>query len=130
MKPIADYPRVVEVEGITDAGEGGGTSCPHCGAEGRYITWFITEDGVRRGAMAGCFKLFPKSRYAAIVATILEKERDYARAGRQLASWDRAILDAIRRLPELGAARVDAIIATEDGRRRAYISSRYGGRRR
>lgn len=38
--------------GIKDYGS---TSCPHCGAEGRYIyTW--QEDGVIKSAMAGCYK--------------------------------------------------------------------------
>lgn len=38
--------------GVEDCGA---TSCPHCGAEGRYIyTW--EEDGIPRAAMAGCYK--------------------------------------------------------------------------
>lgn len=38
---------------VVDHGEG--ASCPHCGAEGRYIySW--EQDGVRYAAMAGCYK--------------------------------------------------------------------------
>lgn len=30
-------------------------SCPHCGAEGRWVYYWI-ENGIKRGAMAGCYK--------------------------------------------------------------------------
>jgi hypothetical protein len=124
--PINSYPKVVEVEQIEDRGPESGACCPHCGADGRYITWFITEDGARHGAMAGCFKLFPKSRYAARVAGILEKERNR----RKLASWDQKVLEAIRALPDLGTAGVDRVIAEQDGIRRTWLTAHYGGRRR
>jgi hypothetical protein len=41
--------------GINDTGPESGACCPHCGAEGRYI-YMWEEDGVRHGAMAGCYK--------------------------------------------------------------------------
>jgi hypothetical protein len=130
-KPISDLPKVVEITEITDAGEFGGASCPHCGADGRYITWFLTEDGQRRGAMRGCFALFPKSRYADRVERILQKERESAKTGRNLASWDREVLEAIRAFTraEQTAEQTDAVIRSADNAKRLWIGKRYGGRR-
>jgi hypothetical protein len=124
--PIMSYPKVVQVEQIEDTGPESGACCPHCGADGRYITWFITEDGARHGAMAGCFKLFPKSRFAIRVAGILEKQRN----GHKLASWDQKVLEAIRALPTLGELGVDQVIVEQDGIKRAWLAAHYGGRRR
>lgn len=121
--PVSSFPRIVEILSYEDAGALG-TCCPHCGADGRYVVWFRTEDGARRGAMRGCFKLFPKSRYATRVERILEKERDARALGRNLASWDRDVLDAIRRLPELGEAEVDRIIARADMAKRNWMVAR------
>jgi len=124
MAAIGSYPKVVEVERIEDTGPDSGASCPHCGADGRYITWFRTEDGVLRGAMRGCYSLFPQSKYAARTAAILSKERN----GHKLASWDRAILDAIRALPTDGEAKVDALIREADLARHNWMA-RAGYRR-
>ena len=56
-------PRVIEVLEVIDCGPGPSASCPHCGADGRYITRFRCDDGTTRGAMSGCFKLFlPRER--------------------------------------------------------------------
>ena len=37
--------------------------CPHCGARGKKIYWFVTEEGQTGGAMSGCIKLFPVGEY-------------------------------------------------------------------
>lgn len=129
MNAVASFPRVVEIERIEDTGPDSGAHCPHCGAEGRYITWFITEGGAYHGAMRGCFSLFPKSRYASRVEFILTKERSAQRKGWKLASWDQKVLDAIRQLATLGEAEVDRIIRDADLAKHNYVAARYGGRR-
>ena len=71
--------------------------CPHCGAEGRYIYWGVTESGALIGAMAGCLQLYPHSPFVKVYQRIADKERDHARKGWKLASWDIAVKDAIER---------------------------------
>lgn len=129
MPTVTSFPKVVEVETITDYGPDSGMTCPHCGAQGRYVTYFRTEGGTRIGAMRGCFSLFPKSKYAARTERILIKQRDAAKAGRNSASWDVRALDAIRRLPELGEVAVDQILRECDAAKNAYIAKRYGSHR-
>lgn len=88
------FPKVIQFLGITDGGpcdDGPTAMCPHCGADGRYIHWFVTDDGHTRGAMAGCVKLFPVSPIAAAHQKLVEKEADLMkRFGRDahLNSWD------------------------------------------
>jgi hypothetical protein len=125
MIGVFSFPRVVEVERIEDTGPDSGARCPHCGADGRYITWFVTEDGAHRGAMRGCYSLFPQSRYAARVAKILAKERN----GRRLAGWDQMALDAIRSLATRGSAEVDRALRDADLLKHNWIAARYGGHR-
>ena len=55
-----------------------GTSCPHCGAVGKRVWTFLCEDGVERGAMAGCLvKGFSTSqrrtRRGELVTTVTKK---------------------------------------------------------
>ncbi len=97
-KTIARLPRIVRYIDRVDAG--GGASCPHCGATGRYIFTAEVQDeqGSRRriGAMAGCIKLFPVAPIAREHAAYLEKLARYERNGwKGLPSWDRDALDAI-----------------------------------
>jgi hypothetical protein len=131
--PYANLPEVIEVLALEDAGEFGAANCPHCGAEGRYVYRFTCADGSERGAMRGCFKHFPKHRFAERCAKILAKEKDNRTASRQswgeprkLASWDQETLDAIR---NFAAGRIqeweaDDIIRRADGRKRAWMKSR------
>ena|ERR1035437_124494 len=125
---VSDFPKVVEIESVTDAGDFGSASCPHCGAPCRYITYFYTEDGGYHGAARVCFSLFPKSKYAARVETILLKERSAKRLGRKMASWDREVIGAIRLIKTLGAPAVDEIIRQADLAKHNYIAARYGRR--
>lgn len=79
MKTMTEkLPRIIRFEGCTDSGEFGNTTCPHCGAQGRYVYHFVVEGDVRRGAMAGCIKLYPVSPVARVHQTLLEKIRQSA----------------------------------------------------
>jgi hypothetical protein len=74
--------------GVKDCGT---ASCPHCGAEGRYIYQW-EENGVARSAMAGCYKMLTGKlskgedvRYFEILA---EKQSK----GKELNGWDKNII--------------------------------------
>lgn len=74
--------------GIKDCGS---TSCPHCGAEGRYIyTW--EENGVQRSAMAGCYKMltgnFEKGENEKYFELLSEKQAK----GKELNGWDKTVI--------------------------------------
>jgi hypothetical protein len=89
-------PRIIAILGRTDAGEYGAATCPHCGADGRYITTFVCEDGKTRGAMSGCIKLFPISPLANIHAKLLVKAQANERKGwKRFSSFDQPKMDAI-----------------------------------
>src|ERR1041384_229731 len=92
---VATLPRIIRFVERTDSGEFGAAQCPHCGADGRYVYWFVTEDGERRGAMAGCIRLFPVSKIAKEHHAIMERRADRESKGWKLASWDTAKLEAI-----------------------------------
>lgn len=64
------FPRIIRFIGSTDSPD---SSCPHCGATGRFILYFMVEDGRRLGAMRGCAKLFPASRIAIEELRLTEK---------------------------------------------------------
>lgn len=126
----AGLPRIVRFEGRTDAGEFGATSCPHCGADGRYVWWFTCEDGSRRGAMSGCVKRFPVSKLAEEHQRIIERAKERERDGRALASWDLEKLDAIDQV-SAGTLDIDAALSRvrEANRRREDWLKRKGLRR-
>jgi hypothetical protein len=92
---ISSLPKIVYLLGVDDSGEYGNATCPHCGAQGRYTYFFVCDDGERRGAMAGCIKLYPQHEFVAIHAAILQKQRDNQKKGWKLAGWDQETLDAI-----------------------------------
>ena len=50
---------VVKITGIIDHPDA--VSCPHCGAEGHKIIYFLGADRKQHAAMSGCFKRWPKS---------------------------------------------------------------------
>lgn len=82
--------------GIKDYGS---TSCPHCGAEGRYIyTW--EEDGVIRSAMAGCYKMLTgkvnKGEKEKYMELLFEKQAK----GKTLNSWDKSIIRLLSYITE------------------------------
>lgn len=144
VKASAKLPAVVAVLGVKDHGpceDGEGSArCPHCGAAGRYVITFICEDGSRRGAMRGCFQLFPASNspVARLVQEAFERQRDAAsaRPARALASWWREMVEAADRL-ERGIDAVEAFRAAvngAEGRRQAWLrrngyGSSWGARR-
>lgn len=118
----SDLPEVVEIKQLYDAGEGGAGTCPHCGAIGRYIYYFLASDGEMYGAMRGCFQRFPKSKYFQRLAEILRKQEQAKRKGRTIASWDQLVLDAIYSLTagKRTTEAVDEIIRQADNAKRAY----------
>lgn len=71
----APLPRIVRFIGTSE-----GSSCPHCGAEGKYIVWFQLETGAKHGAMRGCVKLFPVSQIANEEMRLREKLNGYLEA--------------------------------------------------
>lgn len=97
----ADLPRIIRFDGMHDGGpcdDGPTATCPHCGADGRYVFWFDCEDGTHRGAMSGCIKLFPVSPVAEVDRKLIEKLHDLQkRYGKEttLNSWQRKIREAI-----------------------------------
>lgn len=128
----ADLPRIVRFEGMTDSGEYGAATCPHCGADGRYVWNFVCEDGTRRGAMAGCITKFPVSKVAEEHKKIMERDEDRAKKGQKLASWDVAKLAAIESY-YAGETPIELALATiqsENARRTRWMDSKKGGRRR
>lgn len=75
---VAALPRIVRFLGTDDHGPGGSTSCPHCGATGRYVIRFQVEDGRQFGAMRGCIKLFPVTELARHHEHFVAKLQRYA----------------------------------------------------
>ncbi len=132
VNPYANLPRVVQIIDLEDHGEFGAASCPHCGAEGRYIYRFICEGSPDeiRGAMKGCFAHFPKHPFVAKDQAIREKERECARTGRQLASWDIEIRDAITAYVNGTISETQATqrIRTAEYGRDCYLRRRFGRR--
>ncbi len=96
---VATLPKILFYEFRTDAGEYGGDSCSHCGADGRYQMHFVAkeEDGtiVHRAAMAGCIKLFPVSPLAKRQEKLMLKADEYAKKGWSLNRADTDSLAAI-----------------------------------
>lgn len=134
----ARLPAVLAVLGVDDFGpcDGGqgSASCPHCGAEGRYVINFLCEDGTKRGAMKGCFKLFPgsNSRTSKLIQEAFERQRRAKEQGTKLAGWWEDIIGEVSAfstypgVPQfpLLAQRIDAI----DARRRAWLTRNGYGR--
>lgn len=128
--PAATLPRIVRFDGCDDSGEYGNATCPHCGAKGRYVYRFRCEDGVERGAMAGCIQLFPVASIAREHQRIIERQSDRAKRGGKLAGWDEAKLAAIQSFYDGAATEGDTLrtIERENARRQAWMD-RKGYRR-
>jgi hypothetical protein len=124
--PAPDLPRIIRFDGRSDAGEYGAATCPHCGADGRYVWSFLCEDGTRRGAMAGCIRLFPVSAVADEHRKIMERQADREKKGRNLASWDVAKLAAIEAFHAGETTEGDALrtIETQNAKRTAWMNRR------
>jgi hypothetical protein len=125
-------PMIMRYLGTSDAGEFGAAKCPHCGADGRYIRSFITADGKRRGAMAGCIKLFPVHPFAEAGMRVAEKIRDAEANGRKPASWDLAIEAALEAYfdQDLTETECESAIRNAEWNKRQWMDRRTGGRRR
>lgn len=123
-------PRIIRFNGRSDSGEYGNASCPHCGADGRYVFHFLCEDGTSRGAMAGCIKLFPVAPVAKAHAALIEKGQDYAKKEWNLPSWDLAKLEAIESFyrSEIDERTCELRIANQTARAAAYRANRKGRR--
>ncbi len=86
----APLPRVVRFLDTTES-----STCPHCGASGKYVNRLQLEDGRIIGAMAGCTKLFPIAPIAQEEFRLRKKATDYETKGWVLNSWDTRALDAL-----------------------------------
>lgn len=128
--PIHDLPRIVRFEGVHDSGEYGNASCPHCGADGRYVWTFTVEDGRTLGAMSGCLKLYPVSPLAEEHKRIIERQKQRAKRDGKLASWDVAKLEAIAAVAsgEMDENTGLAIVERENAKRTRWME-RKGFRR-
>lgn len=80
----------IEDCGPCDPGHGSG-SCPHCGAEGRYI-YYWAEFGKVRGAMAGCYNALTsrikKDDIDSFMAVLAKK----LATGKTLNSWQKTVI--------------------------------------
>lgn len=93
MSEVLALPRIVRFIRTDDCPD---SSCPHCGATGRYIHVFQVEDGRTLAAMSGCVKLFPVSQVALEEARLKKKSADYVKRGwRGLNRQDTEALEAI-----------------------------------
>lgn len=103
-------PRIVRFLGTDDHGPGGSTSCPHCGATGRYVIRFQVEDGRELGAMRGCVKLFPVTELARHHEYFMAKQARYAA---QRPPWELNACDAeaLRGIEDAIAGKVDVHLA-------------------
>lgn len=128
--PRTDLPKIVRFDGVTDSGEYGAATCPHCGADGRYVYHFTTEDGQRGGAMAGCIQLFPVSALADEHKRILERQKDRDKRSQKLASWDVAKLEAIDAVAAGTMSTADALtVVTRENDKRSRWLAKKGYRR-
>ena len=128
----ADLPAIICIERVEDNGpvEDSSATCPHCGAQGRYIFWFKCDDGTQRGAMKGCLSKFKMHRFAKIASDILYKQRENERKGWKMASWDVSVMDAIEAFArgEISESDVECEM-NKAGRAKAAYMARKGYRR-
>lgn len=150
IKPTVTLPEIVAIVGMKDFGPSdgeGSTNCPHCGANGRYVWYFICADGSRRGAMRGCLKLFHQSaetsRYSKLIQEAFDRQAKAKEEGKNLASWWREMVEAAEefgngKLPDHDAIqaatlRLHQTVANAEGKRQDWLNKngyrRYGKRR-
>lgn len=125
---VAALPKIVKFLGTDDHGPGGSTSCPHCGATGRYVIRFQVEDGRQLGAMRGCIKLFPVTELARQHEYLIAKKARYAKERWNLSKAD---AEALQRIEDAIDGRGDAQQAIWNAQsiRAAAATRRYRGRR-
>ncbi len=112
-----NLPKIIQVLYTEDTDR---SYCPHCGAEGRYIKWFIVESGEKLGAMAGCFQKFPFSKFAKLQARLMKKQDDYTKRGWNLPSWDSEKLETIRDFQEGTCTEIEALDRIREMDDKAY----------
>ncbi len=129
--PVSTLPRIIQFLNKTDGGEFGAVECPHCGAKGRYIFYFITEDGKKRGAMAGCIQLFPVSAIAKEHRLIMDRQKEREKKDQKLASWDVNKMEAIQMFYDGKLTEGECLreIENQNYRRTAWIQRSGKGRR-
>lgn len=115
MTALAPLPRIVR---FLETDDSPGSTCPHCGAEGRYILRFQVDDGRTLGAMRGCAKLFPTSRVAAEELRLRTKETEYAKRGWNLNRRDTEAVAAIQQFYD-GTMDERTTLSIVDGAKRA-----------
>ena len=123
LQATTALPRIVRFLGTEDAP---GASCPHCGAEGRWILRFQLEDGRHAGAMRGCVKLFPVSRVAVEELRLRDKLAGYVKRFGAGASLNRSDTEAMGACEEFFAGARDerSALSVIDGAKRSN-SARY-----
>lgn len=126
----ANLPKIVFMLSVEDGGPDGGTYCPHCGAEGRYIYNFVCEDGSTYGAMKGCLSKFPMHPFAKLHGEIMGKELEFRRKGWSLPRWDAQVKEAIEKYADnlLSESDVQKAINSAQAAKNAYMK-RKGYRR-
>lgn len=119
-------PAIVAILNKHDSGEYGNSSCPHCGALGRYTYHFICDDGRKYGAMAGCIKLFPKAsgRHFSLLEKAFTKEEEAKTNKSKLASWWVEMLTATQEFgnDKITKEQLFSVIDTAESRRQAWLS--------
>jgi hypothetical protein len=105
IKPKSVLPTRIVTLFTDDSGEYGNASCPHCGADGRYIHYFLCDDGRIHGAMSGCIKLFPhkKTPLSIMAELALDKEKELSELRKKgivhnLASWFKITIETLDKL--------------------------------
>ncbi len=106
----APLPRIVRFLETSDCPD---SSCPHCGATGRFILRFQVDDGRTLGAMRGCAKLFPVSRVAIEELRLREKAAKYAKLGWRLNRVDSLAVDYIESFYAGTATEREALYAVD-----------------
>lgn len=125
MNAVMSLPRIVR---FLETIEGG--SCPHCGADGRWIHRFVTDDGNQRGAMSGCVKLFPVSRVALEEQRLRKKEESLRKRFGESAHLNRNDTRAMEAIEAFyrGEMQESSCLSVVKGAKMAN-SARYRGRR-
>jgi hypothetical protein len=84
---------ILAVIGCNDHGpcDGGATAtCPHCGADGRYVYTCLMSDGSHKQMMKGCLGTFTKDVCAKQCEAAMEKK-----AKNKTSRWDERVINAI-----------------------------------
>lgn len=120
----AGFPKIIRFRGVTE----GMTTCPHCGATGRYVWYFQVEDGRELGAMRGCVRLFPVSRIAHEHQRLTMKALKNEKLGWKLGSNDSAALDAIEQFYDGQLTEAQALAVVDGAKARNTARYRRGRR--